>query len=70
MSMNEEKNYRLFFIDKIGLSIKPIYKSTKKLSNLTNKQNRPLQFLLPCFKKLVDNNYSTSIIVTIHQKRG
>ena len=70
MSMNEEKNYRLFFIDKIGLSIKPIYKSIKKLSNLNNKQNRPLQFLLPCFKKLVDNNYSTSIIVTIHQKRG
>ena len=40
------------------LSIKAIFESTKKLSNLTNKQNRPLQFLLPCFKKLIDNNYS------------
>ena len=60
----------VYFFDKMGLSIKTIFESTKKLSNLTNKQNRPLQFLLPYFKKLVDNDSSTSIIVTIHQKRG
>jgi len=57
---------------KMGLSI---YKTDlqidkKQLSNFSCQSNRPLQFLLPCLKKLVDNNYSTSIIVTIHQKRG
>lgn len=31
----------------IAVIIKTIFESTKKLSNLTSKQNRPLQFLLP-----------------------
>ena len=54
----------------MGLSIKAIYKSIKKIIQLTQSANQPLQFLLPCFKKLVDNDSSMSIIVTIHQKRG
>lgn len=43
-----------------------IFESTKKLSNLTSHENRLLQFLLPCFYKMVDIDSYMSIIVTIH----
>ena len=56
---------------KMGLSIKPIYKSIKNnyQISLVNQIGR-YSFLLPMLLKQVDNSVDLSIIVTIYQKRG